>query len=147
MRRNYKILEENLSVMIPQLRSQENYKKVEKPTRPFRARTLGYKCKPYMTLIRAKIQRGGIEPQVPSKGRSPSNIARHKSRKISLLKILAQRVSRRHRNLNLLNYYPIAKDGIYLYAEFIFYQPKMFKDQLKTDKEKNCLRPKTWIFR
>ena len=141
MRRNFKILDQILPRNSCDYRHQSNYSRIRVPSRPHRARTLGYKNKNHMILVRARIRRGGTAPMIPDKSRTPSNIGKHRTRDIPLSKILAQRVSRKYPTLRVLNYYPIQKDGKYLYYQYIMYDP------VQIGPVPGANRPKGWVFR
>ena len=126
---------------LSELRSAKNYLRVEYPGRPFRARTLGYKRAKHLIIVRAKIRRGGALVPMPRAGRNPKNLGRVRSRGISKEKIMAQRVARRYPSMNVMNYYPLTKDGKYAYYQVILYNPA------KIGREKIPVRPSSWAYR
>lgn len=132
--RKFAILKD-LPIDRKRLRSQTNYLKVATPARPFRARTLGYKNTNTMIVVQARVQRGGIAPSIPTRGRHPSNLGRVRSRSLPLSRILGQRVARRFLSHDILCYYPLAKDGQYWYYQYILHRKNL------------CKKPQSWIFR
>ena len=48
---------------IIQWRKEENYSRIERPTRIDRARSLGYKAKQGYIVARAQVRRGGLRKQ------------------------------------------------------------------------------------
>jgi large subunit ribosomal protein L15e len=105
--------------------------RIDYPTKINRARALGYKAKQGIVVARVKLVRGGRQRAAIKKGR--------KSGKRRHLKILAksyqvvaeERAARAFENLEVLNSYYVAKDGIYYWFEVILVDPVL----LKTDKE------------
>ena len=53
-------------------RREENYTRVEKPTRIDRARSLGYKAKQGYIVVRARVRRGGLRKHQIKGGRIAS---------------------------------------------------------------------------
>jgi len=93
--------------------------KLEKPTRLDRAHSLGYKAKKGFVIFRIIIQRGGhIKPRPTTKRRSKRfNIK--KNLHMNYQWIAEQRVQNKYQNLEVLNSYPIGKDGQFYYFEVI----------------------------
>jgi len=93
--------------------------RVERPTRLDRARTLGYKSKQGYVIVRIKISRGKRQRQLIKKGRR----SKHRRRKLIVGKsyqwIAEERVSRKYKNMEVLNSYEVAKDGKHKWFEVI----------------------------
>ena len=109
------------------------FTKVDKPLRLDRARNLGYKAKKGFVIIRIRLKRGGHKRPRPNKGRRSKRLHTRKTLGMSYRWIAEQRVSRRYKNLEVLNSYLIGKDGIHYFYEVICVDPS--KPEIKKDKK------------
>ena len=100
-------------------RKSQVFTKVDNPLRLDRARALGYKNKKGFVIIRIRIKRGGHKRPRPNKGRRSKRLHTRKTLKMNYKWIAEQRVSRKYKNLEVLNSYPIGKDGINYFFEVI----------------------------
>lgn len=106
-------------------REENAVKRIENPTRIAKARSLGYKAKPGIILVRGRIQRGGRRRPQMKGGRKPKHAGRNKyTPKKNLRGIMEQRVARKYPNLEVLNSYPVAEDGIHKWFEHILIDPE-----------------------
>jgi len=92
---------------------------VEKPTRPDRARALGYKAKQGFVIVRQRALRGGHKRPGDQKGRSPSKNRRNLVLSKSYQQICEERANKRYTNCEVLNSYFVAKDGMHYWYEVI----------------------------
>ncbi|MDP2628855.1 MAG: 50S ribosomal protein L15e [Nanoarchaeota archaeon] len=113
------------------------FTKVEKPLRLDRARALGYKDKKGFVVIRIRVKRGGHKRPRPNKGRRSKRLHTRKNLKMNYKWIAEQRVSRRYRNLEVLNSYQIGKDGMNYFYEVICVDPS--KSEIQNDKTINWI--------
>ena len=98
--------------------------RVEKPSKPDRARSLGYKAKQGVIVVRVRVRRGGRRKKRPSLGRRPKRMAVSKLvPKKSIQLIAEERAARKYPNLEVLNSYPLGADGRYHYYEVIMLDP------------------------
>ncbi|MDY6778307.1 MAG: 50S ribosomal protein L15e [Candidatus Nanohaloarchaea archaeon] len=105
-------------------RDEPRIKRIDNPTRLAKARSLGYKAKPGYVLIRGRIRRGGRKRRKIKAGRRPKRAGHVKfTPRKSLQQIMEERVARRYPNLEVLNSYPVAKDGIHKWFEHILVDP------------------------
>lgn len=104
-------------------RREEATVKLKRPTRLDRARSLGYKAKPGIFVVRQRVMRGGHTRPKWSGGRR----SKHSSRRLTLEKsyqnIAEERVQRKYKNMVVLNSYWVAKDGKYYWYEIILIDP------------------------
>ena len=100
-------------------RKEPSLVRVENPTRLDRARTLGYKAKQGYIVVRLKISRGKRQRELIKKGRRSKHRRRKKIVGKSYQWIAEERVSRRYRNMEVLNSYEVAKDGKNKWYEII----------------------------
>ena len=98
--------------------------RVEKPTRPDRARALGYKAKQGIIVVRARVRKGGRRKPRPSRGRRPKRMGVRKLVPAKSLQLIAEeRAARKYPNLEVLNSYPLGSDGQHEYFEVIMVDP------------------------
>ena len=113
-------------------RKSEVFTRVDKPLRIDRARSLGYKAKKGIIIIRIRIKRGGHKRPRPNKGRRSKRLHTRKTLKMNYKWIAEQRVSRKYKDLEVLNSYLIGKDGINYFYEVIVVDPR--RPEIKSDK-------------
>jgi ribosomal protein L15E len=100
---------------------------LQRSMRPRRSKTLGYKNAPGFVLYLANIRKGGIEPNIPRKGRKPSNIYKKYSRKLSLKQILQNRIKKKHKNLRFIGSYYIGQNKYNTWYEMFFIDPVLVR--------------------
>merc|ERR1711879_417891 len=97
-----------------------------RPSRPDKARRLGYKAKQGFVVYRVRVRRGNRKKQV-AKGATfgkPTNQGVNQLKfQRSLRSVAEERVARRCGNLRVLNSYWINQDGVYKYYEVILVDP------------------------
>jgi len=121
--------------------------RIEKPTRPDRARALGYRAKQGFVIVRARIRKGTRKREKPSGGRKPlrAGLTKIKNKK-SLQRIVEERVQRKFPNLEVLNSYYVAESGKYKWYEVILVDPH--HPVIKSDPKINWIcRQKGRVFR
>ena len=114
------------------------FTKVEKPLRIDRARALGYKDKKGFVVVRVRIKRGGHKRPRPNKGRRSKRLHARKNLRMNYKWIAEQRVARKFTNLEVLNSYPIGKDGINYFYEVVLVDPS--RPEIKNDKKINWIQ-------
>jgi large subunit ribosomal protein L15e len=108
--------------------------RIERPSRLDRARTLGYKAKQGLVIVRARVGRGGMRKQRPVSGRRPKHIGVvHIKQGISMRKVAERRVSEKFPNLEVLGSYFLHKDGMNIWYEVILVDPS--HPSISRDKE------------
>lgn len=105
-------------------RSEENFLRIEKPTRLDRAHALGYKAKQGYVLVRAKVRKGAYRKRHINTGRR----AKRKGEEQlivskSLQSIAEERTQKRYQNLEVLNSYWVGADGQNEWYEIILVDP------------------------
>merc|ERR1712183_1166571 len=90
--------------------------RVTRPSRPDKARRLGYKAKQGVVVYRVAVRRGS------RKTNTPKGIIQMKSRK-NLRSIGEERVGRHIGSLRVLNSYWVGQDGTYKFFEVICVDP------------------------
>ncbi|KXA91269.1 50S ribosomal protein L15e [candidate division MSBL1 archaeon SCGC-AAA259D18] len=98
--------------------------RLENPSKPERARELGYKSKQGVVMARARVRRGGRRKERPRKGRRPKRMGVNKITPTKNKQLIAEeRTNRKFPNLEVLNSYKIGEDGEYHYYEVILADP------------------------
>ncbi|KXA90601.1 50S ribosomal protein L15e [candidate division MSBL1 archaeon SCGC-AAA259I09] len=98
--------------------------RIENPSKPDRARELGYKAKQGVIMARVRVRRGGRRKERPKKGRRPKRMGVAKITPEKSLQLIAEeRTARKFPNLEVLNSYKIGEDGEYHYYEVILLDP------------------------
>ena len=106
--------------------------KVKKPLRLDRARSLGYKAKKGVTVVRIKIKRGGHKKSRPNKARRTKRLHIRKNLRMNYKEIAETRVARKFTNMEVLNSYQVGKDGMNYFFEVILVdrsEPGILKDK------------------
>lgn len=115
-----------------QFRRDPSVIKIEKPTNIAKARSLGYKAKKGVVVVRVKLKSGGRKrPQFKAGRRS-----RHSRRKKIVAKnyqaIAEERAQKVFKNLEVLNSYNVMEDSVYKWYEVIMLDP--YRPEIKNDK-------------
>lgn len=104
---------------------------VDKPLRLDRARALGYKDKLGFVVVRVRVMRGGRTRPRHKHGRKSRKQYSRKILKMSYQWVAELRAANHHKNLEVLNSYPLAKDGKYAFYEVIMVDPQ--RPEIKAD--------------
>ncbi|MEK6850548.1 MAG: 50S ribosomal protein L15e [Nanoarchaeota archaeon] len=112
-----------LQTRLIEWRAGESFVKVDKPLRLDRARALGYKAKKGFVVFRVRIKRGGRKRTRHKHGRKSRKQYVKKILKMNYQWVAEIRVEKKYPNLEVLNSYPIAKDGKYYFYEVIMIDP------------------------
>ncbi|NOZ80913.1 MAG: 50S ribosomal protein L15e [DPANN group archaeon] len=108
--------------------------KIDRPTRLDRARSLGYKAKQGIIMVRQRVIRGGrMRPKASMGRRRPKTSRRTLILDKSYQQVAEERAQRNYKNLNVLNSYEIMKDGRYYWFEVILFDPS--HPSIKKDKQ------------
>ncbi|MBI4151692.1 50S ribosomal protein L15e [Candidatus Woesearchaeota archaeon] len=97
--------------------------KLERPTRLDRARSLGYKAKQGIVVVRQRVTRGGhVRPQIKG-GRRPKRSGTNMNLRKNYQQIAEERAQKKFHNLSVLNSYWVGVDGKYFWYEVILVDP------------------------
>lgn len=109
--------------------------RIDNPTRPDRARELGFRRKPGIFMVRQRVSRGGRQRPTIRKGRRSAHFGQRKSLSMNYQWVSEQRVQKKFINCEILNSYYVADDGQSFWYEVIVVDrnhPAIIKDkQLK----------------
>lgn len=105
-------------------RREENFIRIERPTRLDRARALGYKAKQGYTIVRARVRKGNFNKRTIKAGRRAKRkgINRMTVGK-SIQSIAEERTAKRYPNMEVLNSYWVGADGQHEWYEVILVDP------------------------
>jgi len=123
----YKYIRQNIQNISPeaarkrlvQWRKEPVTFRISHPTRLDRARSLGYRAKQGIIIVRQRVQRGGHRKPFPAGGRRSAKYTTRKSLMVNYQTISEQRASRAYPNCEVLNSYEVGRDGRYLWYEVI----------------------------
>lgn len=102
--------------------------RVERPSNPLRARSLGYKAKRGYVVARVRIAKGKRRRKRPDLGRKPGKNRKTEPPGRSLQTLAENRAARRFPNLTPINTYFVAEDGQHKFFEVILKDPIFLKE-------------------
>lgn len=106
--------------------------KLEKPTNIAKARSLGYKAKKGIVVVRIRVKSGGrMRPQHKG-GRRSKHARRKKVVGKNYQWIAEERAQKKFTNLEVLNSYQVMDDSIHKWYEVIMVDP--YRPEIKADK-------------
>ena len=100
--------------------------RVQHPTRPDKARRLGYKAKQGYVVYRVRVRRGSRKREAPkgiTYGKPVNQGVTQLKFQRSLRSVAEERIGRRAGNLRVLNSYWVNQDATYKYFEVILVDP------------------------
>merc|ERR1712157_464907 len=108
-----------------QLRHLNTTHRASRPTRPDKARRLGYKAKQGYVVFRVRVRRGGRKKPLPGGNTSgkPTNQGIHVRFNRNHRSVAEERVGKYCGNLRVLNSYWINQDATFKYFEVILVDP------------------------
>lgn len=111
--------EQGMKERLYELRREPATLRVARPTRIDRARSLGYKAKPGILVIRQRVSRGSHTRPNITGGRRPKHNTQRKVVAKSYQQIAEERVARQYTNCEVLNSYLVTQDGLHKWFEVI----------------------------
>ncbi|OYT32805.1 50S ribosomal protein L15e [Candidatus Woesearchaeota archaeon] len=106
--------------------------RLEHPTRPDRARALGYKAKQGFIVVRQRVKRGPHKRPKKKKGRRSKTQTRRLTLRKNYQLIAEERANKKFPNCEVLNSYYLAEDGKHYWFEVILVDrahPAVLKDK------------------
>lgn len=128
-----------------QWRREPSVIRTEKPTRLDRARSLGYKAKQGVVVVRVRQLKGGRKRPQIKKGRRSKARRRKKIVSKNYRRIAEERAAKKYKNMEVLNSYNVLKDGKYTWYEVILIDQS--HPAIKKDKELSKIKAKGRAFR
>jgi len=110
---------------------------VDKPLNITKARMLGYKAKKGFVVVRIRVQRGGRSRPRHVHGRKSRKQHESLILKMNYRWVAEGRAEKKYPNLEVLNSYPLGKDGKHYFYEVIMVDPS--KPEIKSDKDINWI--------
>ena len=123
-----------------QWRKEPSVIRIKRPTRLDRARSLGYKPKQGIVLVRVRVRRGGKKRPRIAKGRRSKHYHQRLTLRKSYQRICEERANRKFPNLEVLNSYYVADDGLYYWYEVILVDKN--HPVIRSDKNLNWIAEK-----
>jgi large subunit ribosomal protein L15e len=120
------------SSMLTEWRTEPATVRIVRPSRLARARTLGYRAKEGIIMVRQRVARGGHMRARIKGGRKPKRFGQKKNLKVSYQVIAESRATRKYPNLEVLNSYWAGQDGESYWYEIIMIDP--LHPVIKSDK-------------
>ena len=111
--------------------------RIERPTRLDRAKSLGYKAKQGIIIVRQRVARGGRKREQFAGGRRGKTNRRNKVVSLSPRNIAEMRAARKYPNLEVLNSYYVGTNKYYRWYEVILLDPH--HPQIINDKDLNWI--------
>jgi len=121
-------------------RRQKVITRIRKPTKIARARTLGYKAKQGYVMLRVRVDRGKRKRPKIGGGRRPKRFGKYFTLGKSRAQVAEEKAQRKYPNLNVMNSYYVAEDGVSRWFEIIMVNPK--HPAIKKDKERKWITSK-----
>lgn len=116
---------QHLRDRVVEWRRQPAVMRLERPSRPIRARRLGYKAKQGVIVVRMRVGTGGMRRKRPRGGRRPKHLGVTRIKAdVSMRQVAERRAMERHPNMRLLGSYYIYKDGAHYWFEVIMADPE-----------------------
>ncbi len=116
---------QHLRDRVVEWRRQPAVVRLERPSRPIRARRLGYKAKQGVIVVRMRVGTGGMRRKRPRGGRRPKHLGVTRIKAdVSMRQVAERRAMERHPNMRLLGSYYIYKDGAHYWFEVIMADPE-----------------------
>lgn len=135
----------NRSERLIELRKENSVVRVDHPTRLDRARSLGYKAKQGIFVVRVKVKRGKRQRPQFAGGRRSKHMRRKKIVGKSYNWIAEERAARKYRNCEVLNSYHLAEDAEHKWFEVIMVDRT--SSVIKNDKQLNWVCEKQHLGR
>lgn len=115
-------------------RKQTAFTRLEKPSRIQKARSLGYKAKQGIVVIRARVGTGGMRRKRPVAGRRQKHLGVTRIKAdVSMKQVAENRTAQKYKNLKVLGSYFLYKDGFHYWFEVILADPS--HPRISKDKE------------
>ncbi len=106
--------------------------RIERPTRIDRARSLGYRAKQGIVMVRVKVRRGGRRKSRYIRGRRTKRMGMHKITPAKSIQLIAEeRSGKKYPNMEVLNSYWVGEDGKHKWYEIILVDP--YHPAIKSD--------------
>lgn len=98
--------------------------RIERPTRLDRARSLGYRAKQGIIMVRQCVKRGGHRREDWHGGRRSTNMSARKNLQLNFQAIAERRANAKYKNCEVLNSYLVGQDGRQAWYEIILIDTK-----------------------
>lgn len=130
-------LGQNYKNMLFNWRRENSIERLEYPTRPDRARSLGFRAKQGFVIVRVRVIRGGKKNPSIMSGRDGGNLSTKITQSKNYQWICEERAQKRFPNLEVLNSYWVGQDEKYYWYEIIMVD--VYHPQIMLDKQINWI--------
>jgi large subunit ribosomal protein L15e len=113
------ILKESMRERLIEWRKQPSTVRILKPTRLDKARSVGYRAKQGIIVVRQRVSRGGRMRERHIKGRRSKRMSNRLDLNLSYQTVAEQRAEKKYPNCEVLNSYYVAQDGKSFWYEVI----------------------------
>lgn len=127
-------------------RSQNSTIRIDRPTRIDRARSLGYRAKNGVLIVRQRVDRGGRQRPSIRSGRRTAHNYQKKILSKNYQQVAEERVNDNYPNCEVLNSYYVGEDGLYKWYEVILLD-RAHPEILADDIYKNIITKKGRVYR
>ena len=114
-------------------RTEDTSVRIDKPTRIDKARSLGYRAKQGVIVVRQRVDRGGrMRPDIKG-GRRTAHSYQQKNLAKNYQSVAEERANENYSNCEVLNSYFVGKDGLHYWYEVILLDrtnPAIQKDEI-----------------
>jgi large subunit ribosomal protein L15e len=104
---------------LAQWRTDNSTLRIDKPTRIDKARSLGYRAKDGIIIVRQRLERGGRQRASIRSGRRTAHSYHRKILSKNYQQIAEERANSKYKNCEVLNSYFVGQDAIYQWYEII----------------------------
>ncbi len=126
-------LKEANKARLIQWRREPTTLRIKRPSRLDRARSLGYRAKQGIIVVRQRVVKGGRMRENDMGGRRPKTQRKKKIVNKNYQQIAEERADKKFVNLEVLNSYKVGEDGNYYWYEVIMIDP--FAPEILADKQ------------
>ncbi len=102
---------ERVKQLLTEARNGPLIERIERPSKLYRARELGYRAKPGYVVVRVRIGKGSFRRPRATHARRPSKSGIFYNLNISKQRIAESRASRKYSNMRVLGSYFLVDDG------------------------------------
>ncbi len=113
----------NDKALLMSMQGEPAIKRVERPTRLARAKSLGYKAKQGYAIVRVRVSKGSYRRPRPNHARRPSKTGLYFNLSVDKKKIAEGRARRVYKNMEVVGAYFLTKNGQYDWFEIVMRDP------------------------
>lgn len=116
--------DERKKEILQEVRNQPIIKRIEKPTKPSKAKMVGYKAKQGYIVVRVRVSKGDFRRPRQNHARRPSKSGIYYKLEVSKEGIARDRASRVYKNMQVIGSYFLIEDGKSKWFEIVMADSK-----------------------